>query len=600
MFNGTTTKKRRSSRIRSRRRKSSSRSRATRVSGRLKRFVFVLLLLLSSAGVLAFFWFFSQLGTQKVGDQGGGKRVKTQSEVLALHEQSLELEAQFDEGVVMRLPTAADLELLKRALDQQTAYIDVLSEFDAEAVRRGEDLDQRYQDLQGERLKAAIDTLQAEAQTLANTKAFEAARGKYQEAFALQKSINENYPLSASYNIARATRLQRQARYCAAAPLLERSLALENQADVYIAQEDWGQAEALLGQSIALQDRLNREYRSSNQASLSRVERLNVKRAGAQSGQYQLEIEQMSDQADARSADGKALQSASLYQEAARLQQQLNDAYPASPYASPERVEEFQRKSQTAQSLELSAVIERNNDLLNRLLSERHTHKAAEVIVALRRDIEQMQQAYPRSSLNDDELQLKVRYLSLMQNDLGLIQGRVYDALVAIPDVTGVRMLRTEVPQALYSLLMGSNPSRNQGERAPVDSVSWLDAKSFCKRLSWILGKAVRLPTENEFRQALGSLRYVVLEAHVWSVADPEGMTQSIATKAAFASGFYDLLGNVSEWLESMDRGEAEEVRHIGGHVQDRLDAIFKVPVRSAPRSARNGVTGFRVVVAGD
>ncbi|HBM85844.1 MAG TPA: hypothetical protein DD423_03505, partial [Opitutae bacterium] len=160
---------------------------------------------------------------------------------------------------------------------------------------------------------------------------------------------------------------------------------------------------------------------------------------------------------------------------------------------------EFQRKSQTAQSLELSAVIERNDDLLNRLLSERHTHKAAEVIVVLRRDIEQMQQAYPRSSLNDDELQLKVRYLSLMQNDLGLIQGRVYDALLAIPDVTGVRMLRTEVPQALYSLLMGSNPSRNQGESVPVDSVSWLDAKIFCKRLTWILGKAVRLPTENEF-----------------------------------------------------------------------------------------------------
>jgi tetratricopeptide (TPR) repeat protein len=564
----------------------------------LKRFLSVLLFSLGGAGVLAFFWFLSQLGPQKVDYQALGKRVEISPEVLALYERSLESEAQFDEVLVMRPPTAEDLELLKRALDQQAVYVEALPGFDSEAVRRREDLDQRYQDLQGERLKTMIDTLQAEAQTLANAHTFEAARGKYQEAFALQKSINEKFPLSGSYNVARATRLQRQARYCAAEPLLQRSVALEDQADVYIAQQNWEQAEALLGQSIALQDRLNREYRGSNQASLSRFERLNVKQAGVQSGQYQLEIEQMSDQADARFAEGKVLQAASLYQEAVRLQQQLNDAYPASPYASPERVEDFQRKSQTAESSELSVVIEENHTLLNRLLSERHTEEAAEVIVALRRDIEQLQQAYPLSALNDDELQLKVRYLSVMQSDLGLIQGRVYEALLAIPDVAGVRLLRTEVPQALYSLLMASNPSRNQGERVPVDSVSWVDAKRFCKRLSWILGKAVRLPTEHEFRQALGPLRYVALEAHVWSRADPEGLAQPIGTKAAFASGVHDLLGNVSEWLESMDLDESGEARHVGGHVQDQLDVIFTVPVRTAARTARNRMIGFRVVVA--
>ena len=599
MFNLTTTQKKKlRSRARSRKRRSSSSSLVTRASGGLKRFISALLVVLGGVGVLAFCWFLSQLGAQKAGYQGLGKRVETQSEVLALHEESLESEAQFDEVLVMRPPTAEDLELLERALQLQVGYVEALPGFDSEAVRRREDLDQRYQDLQGERLKNAINTLQGEAQILVSAHEFEAARGKYQDAFALQKSINEKFPLSGSYNVARATRLQRQVRYCAAEPLLQRSVALEDQADVYIAQQNWEQAEALLGQSIVLQGRLNREHRGSNQASLSRFERLNVKQAGVQSGHYQLEIEQMSDQADASFAEGKVLQAASLYQEAVRLQQQLNDAYPASPYASTERVEDFQRRSQTAESSELSVVIEQNHTLLNRLMSERHTQEAAEVIVALRRDIEQLQQAYPLSALNDDALQLKVRYLSVMQSDLGLIQGRVYDALLAIPDVAGVRLLRTEVPQALYSLLMASNPSRNKGERVPVDSVSWLDAKRFCKRLSWILGKAVRLPTEHEFRQALGDLRYVVLEAHVWSRADPEGLAQPIGTKAAFANGFHDLLGNVSEWLESMDLDESGEARHAGGHVQDRLNAIFTVPVRTVPRTARNSMIGFRVVVA--
>jgi formylglycine-generating enzyme required for sulfatase activity len=169
--------------------------------------------------------------------------------------------------------------------------------------------------------------------------------------------------------------------------------------------------------------------------------------------------------------------------------------------------------------------------------------------------------------------------------------------LLPIPEIEGWRMLRTEVPQALYSLIMGTNPSRNQGDVRPVDSISWVEAKNFCERLSWILGQSVRLPTENEFRQALGRLRYVVLEDHVWSAADADGVPQAIGTKEPFASGFYDLLGNISEWLESIDRFETESASHIGGHAQDRIESIFTVPSREAPRGERNRLTGFRIVV---
>jgi tetratricopeptide (TPR) repeat protein len=296
MFNSTTTEKKKlRSQIRSRKRRSSSRSLVTRASGGSKRFVAALLLVLGGVGVLAFCWFLSQRGAQKADYEGLGKRVEISPEVLALHEESLQSEAQFDKVLVMRSPTAEDLDLLKRALDQQAEYVELLPGFDSEAVQRRDSLDQRYQDQQGERFKAMVDTLQSEAQTLAGGHAFEAARGKYEEAFALQKSINEKFPLSGAYNVVRATRLQRQLRYCAAEPLLQRSVALEDQADVCISQQDWGQAEALLGQSIAVQDRLNREYRGSSQASLFRFERLNVKLADVQSGQYQLEIEEVSD-----------------------------------------------------------------------------------------------------------------------------------------------------------------------------------------------------------------------------------------------------------------------------------------------------------------
>jgi hypothetical protein len=382
-----------------------------------------------------------------------------------------------------------------------------------------------------------------------------------------------------------------------AEPLLQRSLTFESEADLLIEAKEWGQAEERLQQAVDLQDKLNREYRGTNQASVLRLEDLRVKLVGIRSGQSYMEVQRVVELADERRAASENLEAAVLYQEAARLQRQLNEDYRDSPNASSERISEYQRKSQTSESFELGLEIERNRDFMQQLLSERRTFEAAEVIASLRRDIRQMQEAFPHSSLNDDDLQLEIRYLNLVQNDLGFIQDRIYGALLPIPEIEGWRMLRTEVPQALYSLIMGTNPSRNQGDVRPVDSISWTEAKNFCERLSWILGQPVRLPTENEFRQALGRLRYVVLEDHVWSAEDADGVPQAIGTKEPFTSGFYDLLGNTSEWLESIDRFENESASHIGGHAQDRIESIFTVPLRKAPRGERNRLTGFRVAV---
>jgi len=579
--------------------KSLSSRRSYETSG-LKRFMVVLLIVMACLGVLALFWVLSQFGPKEVDYSAPTADVEISIEAIALREQSVEVESQFKEVLAMRSPKPQDALLLKRALELQRQYVEALPGYNAEASQRVEDLEEQYQDLSAAYLKVESAASESEAQSLAQDKAYEAARDKYQEAFEKQKAINENFPLSSAYDVGRATRLQRLARYLAAEPLLQQSLNLERQADAFIARNEWESAAVLLQQAIQIQLQLNREYRGTNQASVSRLERLKVKWVGIESGQDYLEIEQVSNLADASRAEGETLKAASLYKEVARLQKQLNKQYPDSPYASSERVAEFQRKSQTAQSVELGLEIEGNHDLLKRLLSERRTYEAAEVIVALRRDIKHMQNAFPRSSLNDEELEVKVRYLNLVQSDLGYIQDRVYDALLPVPGVGGLRMLRTELPQALYAIMMGTNPSRNQGDVNPVDSVSWTEAKSFCERLSWVLGKEVRLPSENEFRQALGRLRYVVLEDHAWSISDANGVAQPIGKKAPFASGFYDLLGNVSEWLESGDRFASEEAHHIGGHAQDRLESIFSVPMRSAPRGERNRLTGFRVVVRVD
>ena len=576
--------------------KSSIYRRSHETSG-LKRFMILLLIIMACVGVLVLFWFLSQFGPKNVDYSVRTADVEISAGAIALRTQSLAVEAQFEEVLAMRQAEQQDMLLLKRALELQRQYVDAMPKYNIRATQRLESLGRRYQNSSAELLRVTSLKLESEAQALANDQAYKAARDKFQGAFMEQKAINENFPLSSAYNVGRATRLQRQARYLTAEPLLQQSLDFERDADALIAQYEWESAAALLKQAMQIQQQLNREYRGTNQASVSRLVGLEVKLVGIESGQDRLEIEEVSRLADASRAEGEMLKSASLYEEVARLQQELNKAYPGSPYASSEQVVEFRRKSQTVQSVELGLEVESNHDLLKRLLSERRTYEAAEVIVALRRDIKHMQNAFPRSSLNDEELEVKVRYLNLVQSDLGYIQDRVYNALLPVPAVEGLRMLRTEVPQALYALIMGTNPSRNQDDVNPVDSVSWTEAKSFCERLSWILGKEVRLPSEHEFRQALGRLRYVVLEKHAWSILDADGVAQSVGKKAPFASGFFDLLGNVSEWLESEGRFTSEEARHIGGHAQDRLESIFSVPTRSAPRGDRNRLTGFRFVV---
>ena len=71
---------------------------------------------------------------------------------------------------------------------------------------------------------------------------------------------------------------------------------------------------------------------------------------------------------------------------------------------------------------------------------------------------------------------------------------------------------RTEVTQAQYEAVTGSNPSRFKevGPLAPAEEVSWLDAMAFCRRLTareraagrLTEGYGFTLPTEAQWEYA--------------------------------------------------------------------------------------------------
>ena len=113
---------------------------------------------------------------------------------------------------------------------------------------------------------------------------------------------------------------------------------------------------------------------------------------------------------------------------------------------------------------------------------------------------------------------------------------------------------KTEVTQALWQAVMGSNPSVFKGSNLPVEQVSWEDCQTFIRKLNALTGKNFRLPTEAEWEFAArggnNSRGYKYSGSNTLSNVAwyDDSTTHPVATKAPNELGIYDMSGNVWEW----------------------------------------------------
>lgn len=117
----------------------------------------------------------------------------------------------------------------------------------------------------------------------------------------------------------------------------------------------------------------------------------------------------------------------------------------------------------------------------------------------------------------------------------------------------------TEVTQALWKAVMGTNPSKRKGGKFPVESVSYDEIQVFLSVMDSLTGKHFRLPEEVEWEYAArGGSRS---QSHVYSGADEAEQvawfsenarkTKKVAKRKPNELGIYDMSGNVWEWCNT-------------------------------------------------
>ena len=141
-------------------------------------------------------------------------------------------------------------------------------------------------------------------------------------------------------------------------------------------------------------------------------------------------------------------------------------------------------------------------------------------------------------------------------------------------EVRPFRMAPHPVTRELYAAVAGEAPASPAGPRTPVTEVSWVDAVTFCNRLSQATGlgpcyalgddpegrdvlcdweaDGYRLPSEAEWEHACraGStdVRYGELDDIAWHRGNSGGEVHDVGTRAPNAWGLFDTIGNVWEW----------------------------------------------------
>lgn len=214
---------------------------------------------------------------------------------------------------------------------------------------------------------------------------------------------------------------------------------------------------------------------------------------------------------------------------------------------------------------------------------------------------------------------------------------------LAVDDVVRVKgdsfdfyIMKTEVTQGQYAVVMGNNPSHFKGDKRPVEMVSWCDALWYCNRLSVLHGlepcysidgdtnldhfsksmfgqvkcnnaaNGWRLPTVDEWRYAAterkgSKYQYDYsgsnnIDDVAWYEGNSGAETHDVASKKPNAFGLYDMNGNVCEFCWDHVIGMSRDYVSVGGDSYEMTPMRIGTWTRQGFLADSVSDIGFRIV----
>lgn len=134
----------------------------------------------------------------------------------------------------------------------------------------------------------------------------------------------------------------------------------------------------------------------------------------------------------------------------------------------------------------------------------------------------------------------------------------------------------------------------------PVVAVSWDDANSYCMWLNQVTGQHFRLPTAAEWETACTAGKTDLPENgslgdYVWDFENSGATRHPVGRKKPNATGLYDMLGNVEQWVGDWNE-EWSQRSTRGGNNTDKNQELNCKKSRDLDARETAEIVGFRCV----